>query len=64
MNSLKTSIRLIHPVTNRHLPDQNTDRNTRTKCEICSKLTINTLIVNFEDISHIEGSISKIERLL
>ena len=40
------------------------NRNTRTRCEICSKLTINTLerrqwrrsgvfIVNFEHISHL-----------
>ena len=27
--------------------------NTRTRCEICSKLTIKTLLVNFEDISHL-----------
>ena len=33
------------------------NRNTRTRCEICSKLTIKTtsgdFIVNFEHISHI-----------
>ena len=27
---------------NRHLPAQVNNRNTRSKCEICSKLTINT----------------------
>ena len=32
------------------------NRNTRTRCEICSKLTIKTpgvFIVNFEHISHL-----------
>ena len=27
------------------------NRNTRTRCEICSKLTINIVIVNFEQVS-------------
>ena len=42
----------------RHLPVSN--RNTRTRCEICSKLTIKTperrsgvFIINFEHISYI-----------
>ena len=38
-----------------YLPKVN-NRNTRTKCEICSKLTIktpDTFIVNFEHISHL-----------
>ena len=29
------------------------NRNIRTRCEICSKLTIKTIIVNFENISHL-----------
>ena len=29
------------------------NRNTRTRCEICSKLTISVFIVNIEHISHI-----------
>ena len=47
-----------------HLLVQSNSRNTRKKCEICSKLTIKTperrhwhsstvLIVNFEHISHL-----------
>ena len=42
------------------------NRNTRTRCEICSKLTIKTperrrsgvFIVNFEHISHLVSSVS------
>ena len=48
----------------RHLPALNCNRNTRTRCEICSKLTIMTperrqwrrygvFTVNFEHISHL-----------
>ena len=33
--------------------EQINNRNTRTKCEICSKLTINVFIVTFEHISHL-----------
>ena len=29
------------------------DRNTRAKCEMCSKLTIKTLELNFKHISHL-----------
>ena len=29
------------------------NRNTRTRCEICSKLTINLFLVSFEHISHL-----------
>ena len=34
---------------------KNNNRNTRTRCEICSKLTIKIVIfiVNFEHISHL-----------
>ena len=28
------------------------NKNTRTRCEICSKVTIKTFIVNLEHISH------------
>ena len=27
--------------------------NTRTRCELCSKLTLKTVIVNFEHFSHL-----------
>ena len=55
-------LRFSHPVGNYMFKVNN--RNTRTKCEICSKLTIKTRerrcwrrsgvsIVNFEHISHL-----------
>ena len=61
--TLTTSIRLLHFPVGIYLLKVN-NRNTRTRCEICSKLTIKTperrhwrrsgvFIVNFEHISHL-----------
>ena len=47
-----------HCQFNGHFPGGNyifkvNNRNTRTRCEICSKLTAGIFVVNFEHISHL-----------
>ena len=56
-----TSLNLPARVPSRYLPAKVNNRNTRTRCEICPKLTIKipeqrhwrVFTVNFENISHL-----------